>query len=449
MRSGDNITVNPPLPLETLESYARDIFTPIKRGESVTSIWVRMAGRRIINKFIISYPELFKDSIDGSQLLVYIEPLELTEESNAGYIKLIAKSIVDSTKQRKEVKLGNEDIYYYSQDNYSEALARLDLLVQEISSFNITIVLFLGEFDEFSFATSVLYNNLKSLYTRARGSLQYVFLVLDDVTQPELLNRFGELNELLLRNVIYVPLCNDRETDYVIDQFSKDLNRQFSEEERQLLKELCGGHPFLLKSCTRLIALMNGQTASINAVRQMLFSHFEPRSVCQKIYGLLTDENKQLLRQIVSTKIKDLPTSAAYLIQLGLIKNMDDYWYPFGKLFEAVVENDGQYKTIPMDSSSDLTFEEKNGAIFIKGASVEDKFTRQEYEILRFLLSDPTKLRSRDEIGEAMWGKQSYEKYSDWAIDQVMSKIRKKLKVLGAGESLVTVRGRGYKLSLG
>ena len=61
-------------------------------------------------------------------------------------------------------------------------------------------------------------------------------------------------------------------------------------------------------------------------------------------------------------------------------------------------------------------------------------------------LNGVNKLKSRDDIGDVLWGKESYEKYSDWAIDQIMSKIRKKLGLLGTKTRIVTVRGRGYKL---
>ena len=78
--------------------------------------------------------------------------------------------------------------------------------------------------------------------------------------------------------------------------------------------------------------------------------------------------------------------------------------------------------------------------------TVEEKFTRQEYSVLSMLLQKKSKLCTRDDIGDILWGNDSYEKYSDWAIDQLMSKLRKKLTDLGVKEKLVTVRGKGYKL---
>lgn len=446
---------NAPLRLETLKSYARDIFAPIKRGESVSTIWIPMVGRRVRNKYIISYPDLFKDEIgDKKYLLVYVEPLELTEESNAGYIKLIIKSTLDSSKEQTSLKL-DETTYFDSSAPYDAQLANLERLVKEVNASGAEIILFLGEFDEFSFASTILYNNLKSLWTKADGKLHYIFLLLENVTSPEAIKKYGELNSLLLKNVIYVPLTGQDDATYLMDYFGKELNRDFSDEEKGLLFKLCRGHPFLLKSCTRLIALMNGHKLELNELEETLTTHFEPRSVTQKIFDTLSHDEQESLRQVVAHPSGSLPKEAQTLDDLGLVnKDKDGNWVPFGKLLESVVTDgkvmaNGAFQP-PTSGGGEggLVFDPQSGAIFIAGANVEEKFTRQEYEILRFLLEEPDKLHSREEVGEAMWGKASYDKYSDWAIDQVMSKIRKKLHLLGLDHALATVRGRGYKLIL-
>src|SRR3989338_7165069 len=171
--------VAPPLTIATLKKYAQEVFTPIRRGEGVSTIWPLMAGRRIRNKFIISYPELFSEEIGNPSkyLLVYVEPLELTEESNSGFIRLVAKSILEafSQKNTKAFKIGAE-LSFDESLGYSTLLDRLAQLVSTVSSFGLATVLFLGEFDVLSFANSIMYNNLKSVWARAGGSLQFMFL---------------------------------------------------------------------------------------------------------------------------------------------------------------------------------------------------------------------------------------------------------------------------------
>ena len=450
-------SVTPPLSLNTLKKYAAEIFTPIQRGESVTTIWLPMLGRRVVNKFIIQYPQLFEAELgkDSSYLLIYIEPLELTEESAAGYIRLIIKSILEKYPGHDFGEFFSQiDEHDAASISYSHWIDELIILVKKIAAEeNKQVILFLGEFDELEFASQVFYNNLKSIWSKANGSLQFIFLLLTDVCNPDSLKKFGELNELILQNVVYVPLLSSADIDFKIDYFSKQLSYSFSVEEKKMLVQICGGHPYLLKSCTRLIALMKEtKSDDLEELKETLITHYEPRSACQKMFNLLSEKEKDFLGKVIEESYTNkLPAEAEILVKLGLIKqNESGFWEPFGELFKSVVEQN-QGKSGPQNQSTSsliegLVFDEQSGAIYVGSTNVEEKFTRQEYEILRFFLKDPSKLRTREEIGEAMWGKESYDKYSDWAIDQIMSKIRKKLQILGANKVLATVRGRGYKL---
>jgi DNA-binding response OmpR family regulator len=98
--------------------------------------------------------------------------------------------------------------------------------------------------------------------------------------------------------------------------------------------------------------------------------------------------------------------------------------------------------------SQKLTIEEETGTILLNRKPIEEYFTRQEYTVLSLMIRKGGRLCSRDDIGEALWGEDSYEKYSNWAIDQLISKLRKKIKKLGIKNGLKTIRGRGYKLTL-
>jgi len=85
--------------------------------------------------------------------------------------------------------------------------------------------------------------------------------------------------------------------------------------------------------------------------------------------------------------------------------------------------------------------------ILANGLPLEKELTLQEYHLLVGFLKNPKKIISRDEIAEILWGKKSFEKYSDWAIDQIISQLRKKLTQIGVStKNLQTIRGRGYRL---
>lgn len=444
-----------PVTPETMHHYAASIFTPIRRGECVTAIWVPMSGRRMWNKFVIENIDLSKKELPDYQkyFLVYIEPLDLTEESLAGYLRLMGKSLIEACRKQKKCKqsLNLESDFKVFDDEaalYSKLLEALKLALKEITSLGFKITFFLGEFDELSFAKSIFYNNLKSIWSVFRPRLTYVFLAREDLATPAKTVKYGELNEALLENVVFVPM--DRENiPYMIKRNEKMLGRSLSEKEKKVIEKVCGAHPFLVKAATRIVALQDGEKRKEKELENFLLQHYQLRSAVQKILNLRTKEEKNILMQISQGEKTNLASREGRgLSTLGLIfKGSDKKFHPFSLLFEKAILHTIKKPTVMPTKKADLSFDEKTGLIIYGNQSVEEKFTRQEYDLLSLFLKESNKLHSRDRIGEVLWGEESYEKYSNWAIDQIVSKIRKKLKELGVKPRLVTVRGRGYKLS--
>ncbi|AGW42522.1 two-component system regulatory protein [Leifsonia xyli subsp. cynodontis DSM 46306] len=74
----------------------------------------------------------------------------------------------------------------------------------------------------------------------------------------------------------------------------------------------------------------------------------------------------------------------------------------------------------------------------------EMPLSRREFTLLRLFATNPDKTLSRTDILESVWG--TTENIGTNVIDQYVSYLRKKLDVAGAGLSIVTERGRGYRL---
>ena len=62
-----------------------------------------------------------------------------------------------------------------------------------------------------------------------------------------------------------------------------------------------------------------------------------------------------------------------------------------------------------------------------------------------FGLSKKGKIVSREEIAKTIWEQSWEDFYSDWAIDQTISRLRKKLSELDVLPQIIkTIRGRGF-----
>lgn len=70
--------------------------------------------------------------------------------------------------------------------------------------------------------------------------------------------------------------------------------------------------------------------------------------------------------------------------------------------------------------------------------------TSQEINLIRFMQKNIEKPVSRDEIAEAIWGKSWNTKYSDWALDKAISRLRK--NILSENYKVITVKNLGYEL---
>ncbi|MDP2860497.1 MAG: winged helix-turn-helix domain-containing protein, partial [bacterium] len=411
--------------------------------------------RRIINRFLIENVSLFPTALPDHNryLLVYVEPLELTEETPAGYLRLVGKKVIEALKENKHDNLFEknfEEDFESETVNYPRLLTTLTALLRKTIDSGLNVVLFLGEFDELSFVDTMFCNNLRFLWGRFDDKLHYVFLI-KEVKMIFEKDRVGEdLGENFLKNVIYTPI-SPLYSDYLITGFEKKMNHKFSAEERQTIKDVCDGHSYFLKIGCSLVA-GNGKTKkmTVKELTELLRKNHELRAVAKRILEVQTNEGKEMLRKMIAQKVDTLGSEEAKSLEyLGLVyKDKGGCYHPFCQLFEDIISEKTVADFVVKGDKEELGFDAKSNTLLLRGIPAEEKFTPQEYEVLRFLLKEPNKLRSRDEIGDAIWGKDAYDRYSDWAIDQLISKLRKKLLKLGVKKSsLVTVRGRGYKIT--
>jgi DNA-binding winged helix-turn-helix (wHTH) protein len=450
-KSNNQIDDKLPLPIESLQNYVLNLFSPIDIGECVTTVWVASAGRRVVNKFILENINLFTSTQNNLENynLVYIEPLELLEESLEGYLKLIGLTFLDSAKRLGIGDLYNEKDYipFNSSDiTYPNLLNSITELIRKSINKGIETVLFLGEFDELTFIDKRFCNNLRALWNKFDGKLHYIFLI----KYINLLfdkNKLGEdLAENFLQNVIYFPISN-KNSLFLLNKFSKKFNLKLEKTEFESLEKLVDGHPYFLKvACTCMAKNKNSNQESFS---KLLRNNYELRAVAKTILECQTEIGRKFLLRVSTEKVSQLSNDDEEILEkLGLIKqNSVGVYEPFCQIFkDAILEKSLPENNFYLNSES-LLFNSELGTITFSGNPIEEKLTPQEYEILSSLLKEPNKLKTRDDIGDILWGKDQFDKYSDWAIDQLISKLRKKMQKIGIiKEKLVTIRGKGYKL---
>lgn len=72
--------------------------------------------------------------------------------------------------------------------------------------------------------------------------------------------------------------------------------------------------------------------------------------------------------------------------------------------------------------------------------------TKKERQIMAGFLDNPSGFLTRDQLSEIIWKEKSVEKYSSWAIDKIISRLREKIFLAGYSFGVIkTIKGKGYR----
>lgn len=352
--------VNP----KTMHEYASRVFGPIRLGQCITLQFHLSAGQRKHTRFLIDHIGLFKKEVPDYNrfLLCFIDEIEMTEESPAAYLRLLYSQI-----KKRGARLPA---------HYGELFKAIKTRVRAILKEKKEIVFFLHGFDQLPFMDRALASNLKAIWAIDKNRVHFGFLVSQGFPREEDLERLGELNQALIQNIVSIALLEEEDVDYCLNRHAYELQYSFSPGERQAIKAVAGGHPYIVKAACRLLATNKPK---------------KPKEFLESQY------------------------------QIKYLKG-------------SVLHKKAGLKVSP------------DGQILLDGQPVRPIFSAREYELLQVLVENPNRIVARDQIAEIMWGeKESYEKYSDWAMNQAVATLRQKLVSLGLGPGLIkTVKKKGY-----
>lgn len=95
-------------------------------------------------------------------------------------------------------------------------------------------------------------------------------------------------------------------------------------------------------------------------------------------------------------------------------------------------------------SIGDLTFSSSRNEILCSGKPI--KLTRTELKMLSYMMKNPDKAYSRDELLEAIWGFDT--KVETRVTDETLRRIRKQLSACESNVSVKTMWGFGYRIEV-
>lgn len=268
--------------------------------------------------------------------------------------------------------------------------------------------------------------------TERNPRVQALLFFEGDLSHPDNLKIVSSRTSIL-QNIIYYPLYKSKDIKQFVYYLSRKWNLKIPQKITLQVIKQCGGHFLLVKEAIRYFS------AHPKAALNKIFDHEEMLMRLEWICDGFSEIERDLLKKISfgesSFNIRE-KHSLSYLKKIGILNQR-------GKITTPLLT---RYLQKAKDKGSQMVL--KNNEILLNKVPIGIFFSRQEYRVLKGLLKKKNNLVVRNEIAKLIWPTDTDKNYSDWAIDQLVKRLRKKLaKLFISPKVLKTMRGKGYLLS--
>ncbi len=254
-----------------------------------------------------------------------------------------------------------------------------------------------------------------SFYRKYRGKLKFVFLAEDPMFLNKIKNKVNPAS-IVFEGIIYQKIEMDWSVESLRDTLSNQYHTEISLEKILESKTLTNGHFGLTK---RKIQDEIAKTDSFERYAKLLIENFD-----EKALNVFKKINKQIELSVEENEILENYKNVGFIkdnqINIPVIKDL--------------IENIIIFKNI------DLTEENKLTGLDLNLLNVKER------EIIETLLKTHSVVKKED-IGKIIWKDEFKNKYSEWALDQRIARLRKKIIDLGFNIDIQTIYGKGYRLN--
>ncbi|MBN2015729.1 winged helix-turn-helix transcriptional regulator [Candidatus Dojkabacteria bacterium] len=444
------------------KGYKKDllkaILAQIKQGESFTLMGMPGIGKtdlfQTFDKNIEFWQELFpKEKIDF--IVVFLDLTKLLDISPLGFYRLlltrIQKTVAANIKDEKIQSQIKEihDNAVNGQDLFVIFSAIEDIIKTITQEANFNLCILIDDFGTLADFDKQFFNSLKALRNINKWQVTLAFSsdrdLLTSLT-PEILD---ELYDLFLNKQFWLKPISKEDAFLGLEEWERERGIKFTSKIKQSIFEISGGHPGYMRALSR-IYFDSGKDASILDKKDIrkLASHSTTLARSEKFWTKLLDEYKDFLIEFVQNPNTPINHRAKYLENTGVIKEENGEKKLFSPLLEIYLKSKtGKKSTVEIPVTKGLYIDPKTKTVYVDAKPLKREPTTNEYKILQLLYKNKGKIVTREALAEILWGQNSIEKYSDWAIDRTLSRIRKKLGDKASTPRFIeTIKGRGLRL---
>lgn len=403
-----------------------EVLSLLASKQSLTLVGMKRVGVSNFLRFLANHPEVNKPSKGSRErLFVYLDANDLTEISLRQYWLLLLKRLVDAsinvpTSQAHIIPKRYDDLV---KSGGSEDILLLEALKEVVNLYaqaDINVIIILARFDRLlPVFSEQFFGNLQSIIETAGNHISYVFTsyLPFHILCPQIY--FSGSFSMFAKPYYLLP-AESKDSAVIVEAFEKQRNITLPKLLRDPVIKLAGGHVQLLQLC---LVVINEEFLKHHPDEKtlLLALNSDERILlqCDEIFESLTKNEQQYLL----AKSINAAEPSDYLIKTGIIESGGTH-LAFSPIFNYYLQQKQKEKSVPFRPFSQLT--------------------RKESALLTYLNDKKSEICTRDELIGVVWPE--FEDISDWALDQLVSRLRKKLDVLDGGMHIVTNRGQGYQL---
>ena len=414
-------------PITFRRPYATKLGQYLMENQSVALIGIKRVGIANFLRFFLHHPDIKKSYLkDKPHFFIEVSLQDLVTISEYAFWKLMAKRLVDTILDsnlpdvsKKRAKQAFTEILQL--EDPMVTLDNIKQMLQEIVNSGLIPSIFIVNFDRLKpIFTAELFNNLEGIRYATHDRLSFVITAYRPLTQLTPPGLPASSLKLFARE-LYIPPIIDPCAYTIFETYQKRFQVDLSDELKKQLVKLCGGHVQYLQLAVTLLKNLDAPPKNSEDLFTLLTQSEEMTLQSEEIFNSLSTEDQKLLTAIVKQKNpnRSLLKQHRYLLETKLITESMQLNNP---ILAHYIDSTLHTKTQKPD------------------------LTKKENTLFQLLLKHKDEVVERDHITEVVWPDQIEIGVSDWAIDRLIARLRKKLSDRRSKFQIETVVTRGYKL---
>ena len=291
-------------------------------------------------------------------------------------------------------------------------------------------VLFILDADKLLDERSLLLGNIDRLQHQLSG-ISIIYFFQKNITLNKYRHKFSRFSSCF-QNIVVFPYYQKNDCQIFISQLEQRFNIQVPDSVSDLILDRCGGHFWLIKQAVRQFSKDRNEKNIFNS-EDMLFrlkviaDEFEPEEI---------DLLEKIIKKDFEFSLEEKNILNFFVKNRFLYKQGRQYLFSIPILKDYLVEQ--------LSQKIQLKINERK-QILINNVITDGYFSKKERKVICSFVESKGKIITREDMAEVIWGSNYQDVYTDWALDQLIKRLRNKFVKLDLSPKLIkTIKNQGY-----